>query len=318
LAAIEEAFVRLDDAFNKIKNLALEQRKPLMAKSKRLLEERGIATASIPATILDRPEEILALLSKADRVSECIRRAALDAIGRALTQGTEEAEVTIEEYLAASLDIDSLDDSPEWILMLVGERIVAKPGDGKAVAGLARGVIDLALSVGQTGVVLAPYSSLEDASASLGALNGRIQEYDRFLASEELLERDLSLARLTVEDASNRLIQALNTLRDEKARLIREVASIQSQLATIGAENHEMASTLNGWRTLVPRLRQLLNKTRSALRRSLGAPTFRVVESLLEGKLPDADKVADGELGMGSRKAVECGYRISLEPPHEN
>ena len=86
----------------------------------------------------------------------------------------------------------------------------------------------------------------------------------------------------------------------------------------MGCDNRDTASTVAELRRLVPRMRDLLEERRRAFRASLGSTAFQVVESLAQGKLPDAENVTNEELGNAIRKAIECGYRFKLEAPREN
>jgi hypothetical protein len=293
-------------------------RKPLLARSKRLLEARGIGAATIPAAVLDRSDAIAGLLQRVDRLHEGLHGAAFESVGRALTKSIEDAAGVVTVFTAASRELRVLANSQEWVVALAAARMAETPGDAKAVSEVARRVIGHCNAVARTGIEVTPFLSLEDALAALTHVNTLIREHHGLLDSEGLSSERVAVAGLSVDQAVDQLQQATASLRSEKLRLVEEAQPIASQLEWMGCENRDTASTVAELRRLVPRMRDLLEERRRAFRASLGSTAFQVVESLAEGKLPAAENVTDDELGNAIRKAIACGYRFKLEAPREN
>jgi hypothetical protein len=293
-------------------------RKPLLARSKQLLESKGIGTATIAAAVLDKPESIAELLQGVASLHEGLHTAAFEAVGRALTKSIEDAEAVIEEFTGASREIDTLAGGETWIAGLAAARVAERPGGAQAVGQLARRVVEYCNAGLRAGIEITAFASLEEASEALIKLNARMQAYDALLVAEGLSDEHVSLAGLQVDDALNSLTQATRNVESEKYRLTHDAQTLQSQLELVGGGICEPASTVAEFRRLVPELTALLEERRGIFRGSLGPTAFGVVESLAEGKLPIADKVTNEELGNAIRKAVECGYRFYLEAPREN
>jgi hypothetical protein len=293
-------------------------RKPLLARSKRLLESKGLATAAIPAAVLDRPESIAGLLQGADRLHEGLQAAALESVGRALTKSIEDAASVIAVFTAASRELKVLTNSEKWVVALAAAKSAEAPGDAKAVVDVARRVIGHCNAAARAGIEIPAFSSLEEALTALTNLNARIREHDGLLVSEGLTDEHAPLTGLSVDDAVYKLQQATAHVRSEKNTLLQEAQQIGSQLELMGGENYDTASTVAELRRLVPRMRDLLEERRRGFRASLGSTAFQIVESLSEGKLPTVENVTDEELGNSIRKAIECGYRFKLEAPREN
>ncbi len=139
-------------------------------------------------------------------------------------------------------------------------------------------------------------------------LNAVHQEYDRLLAAEGLPDERVALTGLLIQEAANKLLQAMANVKSEKTRLTGEARTIESQLALLGGESPDTASTIAELRHLVPQLQESLEERRGTFRTSLGSTAFQVVESLVEGKVPTAEDVTNEELGNAIRKAIECGH----------
>ena len=293
-------------------------RQPLVARSKRLLETKGIATAAIPAVVLDRPESIDELLQRVDSLHEGLHAVAFDSLGRALTKGIEDAGSVIATFTAASRELNTLAGFEKWVIALAAETSAQTPSNAHAVVQIARRVGEYCNAAAHAGIQITPYLSLEDALTALTGLETSLRGYDGLLVSEGLYDERVSLTGLSVDDALTELLQATANVRSEKHRLKEEAQTIGSQLELIGSENRNTASTVAELRQLVPRLQDLLEEKRRISRASLGSNAFHVVESLAEGKLPTAQEVTDEELGNAIRKAIDCGYRFKLEAPHEN
>jgi len=267
--------------------LALECcRKPLLARSKTLLDAKGIGTASIPATVLDTPEVIEGLLQRIDNCQEDLRATAFESVARALTKGTQDAETVVTTFEAASSELATLTDSPKWVIALAAARTAESPSDATKVVELARQVVEHYHAAARSGVEVAPFYSLEDASAVLTHLNTSIQEYNEVLVKEELSAEAVSLTGLLVQDAINKLVQGIANVNNEKERLVEEVRTFHTQLQLIGTINRNTASTVAELRKLVPQLQGLLEERRSVFQASLGSGVFHIVQSLAEGRFP--------------------------------
>jgi len=292
-------------------------RKPLLARSRQLLEAKGIATETIPAAVLEKPDSIAYLLQRVDRLHEGLHAGAFESVARALTKGIDDAESVVTTFIGASNGLNTLEGSEGWVVALAAARIVEAPSKAGAVVEIARRVIGHFNAAAGKGVEIRPFLSLEDALTNLTRLNALNQEHDGLLASEGLSEECVPLTGLSVQEAVNKLTLAMGNTRSEKTKLAQEAQTLQSQLELIGGESRGTASTIAELRRLVPRLQELLEERRRIFRTSLGPTAFHVVESLTEGKLP-AENVSDEELGKAIRKAIECGYRFQLEAPREN
>lgn len=293
-------------------------RKPLLAKSRQLLGARGILTATIPAAVLERPDSIANLLERASHIHQSLHSGLFQSLANALTKGVEDGESVVATFAAASDELNTLADPEEWVVALAAARIVEVPSNAKAVVAVAQRVIENCDAATQRGVQVLPFVSLEEALTSLTNLNAACQEYDRLLASEGLPDERVELTGSLIQEAANKLLLAMANVKSEKARLAREAQTIESQLALLGGESPNTASTIAELRQLVPRLEESLEERRRVFRTSLGSTAFQVVESLVEGKLPTADDVTNEDLGNAIRKAIECGYRFQLEAPREN
>jgi hypothetical protein len=293
-------------------------RKPLLARSKQLLGAKGIATATIPAAVLESPDSIADLLERANRLHQGLHSGIFQSLASALTKGIEDGESVVATFTAASDELNTVADSEEWVVALAAAKIVETPSNATPVVAMAQRVIENRNAAAQRGVQVLPFVSLEEALASLSNLNAVYQEYERLLASEGLPDERVALTGLLIQEAANKLLLAMANVKSEKTRLAREAQTIESQLALLGDESPNTASTIAELRHLVPRLQQSLEERKRVFRTSLGATAFQVVESLVEGKLPTAEDVTNEDLGNAIRKAIECGYRFQLEAPHEN
>jgi hypothetical protein len=293
-------------------------RKPLLARSRQLLGARGIDTATIPAVVLEKPDSIADLLQRVDSLHEGLHAGALESVARALTKGIEDGESVVATFTAASDELNTLADSEGWVVALAAARMVETPSNARALIGMAHRVIEHCDAAARRGVEIRPFVSLEEALTSLTNLNALNREYERLLASEGLPDERVALTGLSVQEAVNKLVLAMANVRGEKAGLAQEAQAIESQLALLGGESRNTASTVAELRHVIPRLRESLEERRQGFRSSLGPRVFHVVESLAEGKLPTAKDVTDEDLGNTIRKAIECGYRFQLEAPREN
>jgi hypothetical protein len=293
-------------------------RKPLLARSRQLLSAKGIATAPIPAAVLERPDSIADLLRRVDSLHEGLRAGVFESVARALTKSIEDGESVVATFTSASAALNLIPDSEAWVVALSAARVIEAPSNADAVVEMAQQVVENCNAAARRGVEILPFVSLEEALTNLTNLNALNQEYERLLASEELPDERAELTGLSIQEAVNKLHLAIANVKSEKTSLAREAQAIESELKLIGSENHNTASTIAELRQLVPRLRELLEEKRRAFQTSLGLTVFRVVESLLEGKLPGAEDVSDEELGNAIRKSIECGYRLRLEAPREN
>jgi hypothetical protein len=293
-------------------------RKPLLARSKQLLEAREIATATIPADVLERPDSIADVLQGVDCLHEGLHAAAIESIARALTKGIEDAESVIGTFTTASEELNTLADSQKWVVALAAARVAEAPSNANAVVEIARRVVEHSEAAARKGVDIVPFVSLEDAVKDLTQFNTLNQEYDRLLVLEGLSEERVSLSGLSIPEAVDKLLLATAKVRSEKVRLLEDIQAVESQLKMIGGESPDTASTVAELRHRIPRRQELLDERRRIFQTSLGQTAFRVVQSLVEGKLPAPGDVTDEEFGNAIRKAIECGYRFQLEAPREN
>src|SRR5262249_61236871 len=109
-------------------------RKPLLARSKRRLEAKGIGAAAIPAAVLDRPDAIAGLLQRVERLHEGLHAAALESIGRALTKSIEDAASVVAVFTAASRGLRGLANSQGWVVALAARKVAEAPADAKGVS----------------------------------------------------------------------------------------------------------------------------------------------------------------------------------------
>jgi hypothetical protein len=293
-------------------------RKPLLAKSKQLLGAKAIATATIPADVLEKTDSIDALLQLVGGLHGALHAGAFESVGRALTKSIEDGESVVATFTAASDELKTLGGSEAWVVALAAARITETPSDAEAVVEMAQRVTENCNAAARKGVEILPFVSLEEALTNLTNLNAINQEHERLLASEGLPDERPALTGLSVQEAVNKLVLTMAKVSGEKADLAREATMIKSQLLSLGGENTNTASTVAELRDLIPRLRESLEERRRVFRASLGSTAFHIVESLAEGKFPTAEDVTDGDLGNAIRKAIGCGYRFQLEAPHEN
>ena len=293
-------------------------RKPLLARSRQLLGAKGIDTATIPAAVLEGPDSIADLLQRTNSLHQGLHAGAFQSVARALTKGIEDGESVLATFTTASDELNTLAESEDWIVDLAATKIVEAPTNATGVVAMAQRVSENCKAAAQRGVQILPFVSLEQALATLTNFNAVNQEYERLLVSEGLPEERMVVTDSSVQEAANKLLLAIANVRSEKARLARDAQTIESQLALLGRESIDTASTLAELRHLIPRLQESLEERRRVFRASLGSISFRVVESLVEGKLPAPEDVTDENLGNAIRKAIDAGYRFQLEAPREN
>jgi hypothetical protein len=296
-------------------------RKPKVAKSKQLLAAEGISAAAISAAVLKDPDSLADIIQRVKTFPEMLQTAILDSLAGALTKGFDDAEEVVRIFAGASQAMKGLARVPDncsWLSPMVAGEIAKNPRLGKNIVDVANEVIRQCNVVERYKVEVKPYQSLEDAKVALAQLCRAIQEYTQILAAEGVQDARVSIEGLCVSEAMNALSLATTNLRGEKARLIREAEALQKQLELLGVEYDQTPLTVATLRQAIVDLNKMLDSKRQEFRSSLGSRVFQVVEALAVGTLPSPDQVKDSELGKAIRKAVECGYRIHLEIPHED
>lgn len=295
-------------------------REPRLARSRQLLESHDIDTAAIPSSILDHPESIATLVDKVEVFPESLRLAAFASIGRALTKSFDDADSVLQTFSAANEALGSIPniDSRRWIYDLAMNEISEDPGDANSIAGVAT-TVSLACGIAEnTGVHVPAFYSLSDANDALTHFTTLLNETNKLFAADGFPTHEPIINGLDVTSARLRLQQEQQGLRDEKLKLMQRSEELLAELKAIGISCEDTASTVSALKEHVPHLEVLLEERRRELRESLGADVFEVVHSFSAGSLPTTERVSDAALGHALRKAIECGYRVQLEPPHED
>jgi hypothetical protein len=239
-------------------------------------------------------------------------------VAHALTKDAADASTVLATYIAASEKLESLPDSPTWIVVLAAKKIGDNPRIAATIVILAKQVIEYYEALQQKAVEVQAFSSLDDALASLKQLSKLDQELERLLLAEGLPEERVSIAGLSLTDAEIKLSAAMANVSKEKESLLNSAQTLKDQLRLLGVESHIVGATLSELRVGVSRLQGLLEERRRALKESLGSAVFEVVESLLQGRLPNRENVDNEALGSAIRMATDIGYRLQMEAPHED
>jgi hypothetical protein len=297
------------------------RRRPRLARSKQLLEARGIETASIPAAVLESPEIITELLDRIDAFPIDIRPAAIVALGRALTKDFGDGKAVTDQFADAAAAIGDLEAEARehpWIYKLAAELVANSPVDATDVVDQATDVLQHSNAAAHHGVNVGVFETLPGALQALSDFNSALAAWNQRLAGEGLPGAGDDIGGCDVLAATVILQQNRKELDDEKLSLIQQIKGLTSQLELLGGRFDADADTVAELRGVLPELQSALEKRRRALRQSLGKGVFQIVESLAKGELPAKTRVDDAKLGEALRKAVDSGYRISLEVPSED
>lgn len=297
------------------------RRKPRLARSKRLLEVRGIDAASIPAAVLEHSESIAELLEKIDAFPAELGRAAIPALGRALTKDLDDATMVLEQFSAAADAIGELEgdaaDQP-WIYNVALATVADTPQAATELVDRARDVLHHCSAAARYGVTADAFETFEDALMALSQFSRAVTDYNHQLAAEGLSGERADIDGHDVVSATSRLHQDQRRIDDEKRKLIEQMQELTAQLGVIGGNYHSDATTVAELRSELPQLQSALDGRRRDLRASLGKDVFQIVESLAKSQIPATNRVSDAKLGQALRKAAECGYRVWLEVPRED
>lgn len=296
-------------------------RKPRIAESKRLLKEKGLDAAAIPAHVLSSPEAVAEIIKRVTEYPPEFHAAAFGAVGAALTKGFEDAEAVISTYGTAVERlrlIEGLRAGRDWVYRLAIRETAASPGGAEEIVERAEEVGNLSELPEKYGIQLREFASLADALSVLGELSKAARGYENTLLEEGLTEEPNPVAGVTVEEAAHRMTQVVAALHSEKTRLRGEASALGRELSLIGRQASVLGSTISELRLEVQELGKALADRRRELQSSLGEPVYQVVQAIAAGDVPSRDVVSDGELGAAIRKAVESGYRLHLEAPHED
>ena len=294
-------------------------KKPRIAESKRLLNDNGIATASIPADVLEDSESITKYVSEIQGLPTEIHDAAFTALGAALTKGHDDAESVVQTYADAVSELSSLDrTNREWLYSLAAIAVANSPNDATEIVAEANDVSHLLIAAEDAAVVVGTPDRIADLKPLLQLFNSAITDLENFCLAEDISrEQEVSLAGKPIDTATAELEHAVFQMRRNKTSLEREAQSLVEQYEMIGGQYTLSAATIAELQSAVADLKQALTQRRTELRHSLGESVFEIVDSLSKGKVP-TDEVSDNELGAALRRAVECGFQIKVEPPHED
>jgi hypothetical protein len=296
-------------------------RKPRIAESRRLLKDKGIKAAAIPAHVLGNPDAIRDIMQEIEKLPTAFQKPALGAVGGALTKDFEDAEAIISLYREASEELQRIDElrtAQGWAYQLATREVAVDPGGAEDIVGRAAEVGQLCdLAVGR-GIALREFRSLVEALDVLGELGSAVHDYERELLAEGLDVEENPIASKNVDEAIQSIRHADAALKREKARLQEQAASLAGQLEMIGGHVGTSGSTIAELREFVQALEEALAGRRRELRSSLGESVYHTVETMTGGTLPPNNVVSDGKLGAAIRKAVKCGYMFRLEAPREN
>jgi hypothetical protein len=297
------------------------RRRPRLARSKQLLEARGMDTASIPAAVLESPEIIEELLGRIDTFPIEIQPAAITALGRALTKDFGDAKAVTDQFSDATAAIGDLEaegvDHP-WIYKLAVALVADSPGEATEVVDQAKDILQHSSAAARHGVSVGSFETFVEALQVLADFNRALAAWNQRLAAEGLPPARNDIGGRDVLAATVILQQNRQALDDEKRSLIQRMQDVTSQLEMLGAKGDADATTVAELRERVPELMSALEERRRALRQSLGKGVFKVVELLAKGELPTRARVDDAQLGEALRRAVDSGYRIRLEVPGED
>lgn len=297
-------------------------RKPRIAASKEFLESKGIATASIPSTVLENPDAITRIIEIVESCPCEFHEPAFVAVGSALTKGFEDADTVVGAFRVAAEELSELDDPVgeklEWVRTVATNDAAVDPHDVSRIVEDAKEVCELC-EVAQCELVkIDAFATLEEARDVLSRFNQAAQKYgNKFI--EEGLEEDerTTVTGIDVTVAASILEKAWVDLIEEKNDLENEANSLKRQLAMTGADWEVSASTIAELRQIVQNGKRELARKRQELQASLGETIFEVVDSISRNEMPSQEQISDESFGAAIRKAVECGYRLNLEAPRE-
>lgn len=295
-------------------------RKPKLARSRALLEARGIDTAAIPASVLNDPDALQHLAERIDALPEGLRAKASEALGRALTKDLTDAESILARYDFAATAIQAVYQEAaghDAICDLIVAPIAELPEQAPQITASARTALGLCVAFGKMGIPVPVFHHLDEACKTLAGLSRDIGAYDQLLALEGLLAERIEFQGLEASTATQHIANETLRISQEKLSLLAQLESLSHQHAAIGGQFDHQASSVADLRVHVRDAQENLNQRRAQLEAELGQDAFRIVLSLLKGDCPSREEAGDAELGDALRRALDCGYQFQLEVPHE-
>lgn len=297
-------------------------KKPKVAKSRQLLEEKGISAAPISKDVLEQTEAIEDVLASVEKLPIEFQTAARRSIAMALTKGFEDAETVVETFSTAATKLNDLHDTREnheWVYSLTACEIVDDLTHATTIVEAGIELCQYCDVAAEYGIDVGCFDSLAAATDALLGFSTTVQEYKTILVAEEVADDEsISVDGMSLQAARDSFQQATVRIQSEALRLTNDVDSLKNELELLGSDYGASGSTLAELRQIVKELRRVVESARQQVRSSLGPIAFQVVESISAGRLPTTEQVGDDELGASVRRAVECGYKIRLEAPREN
>lgn len=294
--------------------------RPRVARSKLLLESKGIDTVDIPAVVLDEPVALNELTQQIDNLPVPLQAKAWESVGRALTKTIVDAQTIVARYCTAAELMHSFSGEAvghEWICELMASPISDNPDQAVKVAASARTVLGLCVATERLGITFAAFASLDQAGDALTNLGQIIANYDQLLTVEGLSGDRPNWKGLDISAVIGKIHDNEQRIKSEKSELQAQLTGLASQLARFGTHLGQPGNSVTELRDYVRDAQTNLKRLQTDLQSSLGEEAFEIVVSLLDGTCPPPQDADDSQLGNALRRAIDCGYSFQLEAPHE-
>ena len=313
LMALEQWFRTAEDAL----------KRPKIAQSKKLLGDVGIDPAPIPAMVLSETERIEANLDRLASLPNELKDRALPLVGHALTKGADDAD-------SITSDVCDLADSLRPILELqascpeaVGVVLSAVPESTEQFPSYLKSALAIRDYLSQTARLGVPVS---DDWESMPELEGELSRFDKaYRGLHELVSTEGITHEHLLDVKGLAVSEAADTCDTKRADVLKEKESLQGcygdaakRLMAMGTSVVDAPGTIGELRAAVAEIDKLLAQRHKELVGTLGKDAVLLVESVMTGGLPPAAALDDQRLGCAIRKAVDSGFQIRIEAPHED
>ena len=157
--------------------------------------------------------------------------------------------------------------------------------------------------------------SINVATALLESLNAVLAQRSQVYDQEGLDDEEgPSIDGQSVVEAQQTITGYLQQLQAEKQRLVVQTKNLVEKLERLGGAIPPVAQDPDGLTVTVHELHVRVKKRQSALTRAIGKEAVRFIGALSSQCVPN--DLSDSDVGRYLRKVLECGYTVTLEPPH--
>lgn len=155
-------------------------RKPRIAESNKLLKKKGIEAASIPADVLDSPDDVKRLIASVESMPVEFRSAALQALAAALTKGLEDGETVLSPFTTAAGLVGKWNESgveKQRLRTVALNEIAASPQSAAHLIAIAKEACELLGVVAAMAIAVPSFSGIQAAHDSLTHFNKSLRGY---------------------------------------------------------------------------------------------------------------------------------------------